>query len=298
MPIDQAHHRCIGSIGLRDAIPKNSSECVLCAFEFEDRFMKVRYWILLVFVFGIVACFVLSRPPAADGRLPIPNGLDYYLKAANSLTRPAGKDDLTTTDEMLRYVGGNREALRQLRFGLGFRCEIPAKPMTNAFSSGLTDISSFKLLGQMLRAEGDQALNEGRLRDATKAYLDEIRFGQEISRGVLIYDLVGISIENSACAALTRAKERLSTSDRQFVSEQLSLLSTNREPFSAVAEREKTFMRLIRTGVIQSVMWPYLWYKMRPVLQRTEAKGLQNMARIESLRAEFSDKAIPTKSGE
>jgi hypothetical protein len=261
--------------------------------------MKIRYWIVLVLFFGVCASVILSRHPVTEGRLPSPNGIDYYLKAVHGLTAPTGSNDLTTTDGMLRYVATNQEALRQLRLGLGFRCEIPAKWKPDPLADDeFSDLASFKLLAQMLRAEGDLALNEGRTRDAITAYLAGIRFGQEISRGVLVYDLVGISIESFACSALTRANEKLSPGDCRYVSEQLSVLSTNREPFSAVAEREKTYLRLSTTTMIQSVTWPYLWYKMRSALQRTEAKGLQNIARIESMRAEFADKANRTESRE
>jgi hypothetical protein len=248
--------------------------------------MKVRVSILLVIVIGIgVGAFVLFLRQPAKPLLPSPNGYDNYLSAANNLIGANVNTGATNFDAMRRNIAENQDALRQVRKGLEFRCEIPVVPFGNGLPS---ELSSFKGLSQILRTEGDLALSGGRTRDAANSYLDGIRFGQEVSRGVLIYNLVGIAIEYNAITSLARCKEKLSQADRQFVLDRLSILATNREPFSAVSERERMFMRVSQKSLWQTVAWPYLWYKMRPALQKAEDKGLQNSARIELLRAELA----------
>jgi hypothetical protein len=247
--------------------------------------MKLRYPILLVLVFAGVATMFLSRHPATKASLPSPNGYDYYLAAAGTLIPGKADTGATDFDAMRRNITENQESLRQVRKGLEFRCEIPVAPFGNGLPS---ELSSFKGLSQILRTEGDLALSEGRTRDAIKSYLDGIQLGQQVSHGVLIYDLVGISIEYSAITHLAKCKEKFSQAARQYVLDQLSVLATNREPFSAVSEREKTFARASGKNLLQKVAWPYFWYKLRPALQKAEDKGLQNSARIELLRADLA----------
>ncbi|MDB6039550.1 MAG: hypothetical protein JWM99_3391 [Verrucomicrobiales bacterium] len=248
--------------------------------------MKVRTALLLVAIVGIgVGGFVLFSRQSAKPLIPSPNGYDNYLTAAKNLIAANADSSATNFDALRRNIAENQDALRQVRKGLEFRCEIPVV----AFGNGLpSELSSFKGLSQILRTEGDLALSEGRTRDAAKSYLDGIRFGQEVSRGVLIYNLVGIAIEYNAITYLAKCKAKLSQADRQFVLDHLSILATNREPFSTVSERERIFMRVSQKSLLQTVAWPYLWYKMRPALQKAEDKGLQNSARIELLRADLA----------
>ena len=248
--------------------------------------MKVRYALLLVVIVGIgVGAFVLFSRRPAKPLLPSPNGYDNYLTAANNLIAANAETSATNFDAMRRNIAENQEVLRQVRLGLGLRCEIPVVPFGNGLPN---ELSSLKGLSQVLRMEGDLALSEGRTHDAAKSYLDGIRFGQEVSHGVLIYDLVGIAIEYNAITSLAKCKGKLSQADREFVLDRLSILATNREPFTAVSEREWTFMHLSQKTFWQSLAWPYLWYKVRPAFQKAEDKGLQNSARVELLRTDLA----------
>ena len=70
---------------------------------------------------------------------------------------------------MRRYIATNQEALRQLRLGLGFLCVIPPKSFVNGFPS---ELASFKHLSQLLLAEGELAMSEGRTRFVKCSYFE------------------------------------------------------------------------------------------------------------------------------
>ena len=243
-----------------------------------------RLFFLVVILAGLGAAFLLPEIQKKKTPLPDPNGLDYYLNAANLLNTRQPSVELTNVDVIRAHLASNQETLRQLHLGLGFHCVVPPEHCVNFPPS---DLPLLKRLSLLLRAEGDLALAEKRTHDAVKAYLDGIRFGQEVSRGVLIYDLVGISFEFNAMTALLQSRNQLNEADRTFLLDQLSILRTNREPFSAVSEREMTLMRLNRRGIMDALAAPILWYKTRPAFKKTEDKGFQNIARLELLRTDL-----------
>ncbi len=243
-----------------------------------------RLFLLVLVLAGVGAAFLLFRNQGKRETISGANGLDYYLRAASLLNAHQPSVELTNVEVIRAHLASNQETLRQLHLGLGFRCVVPAE---HCLRFPPSDLPSLKGLSLLLRAEGDLALAEKRTHDAVKSYLDGIRFGQEVSRGVLIYDLMGISFEFNSMTALLACRNHWDEVERTYLLNQLSILRTNREPFSAVSERERTFMRLNRRGMIDVLAAPILWYKTRPAFRKAEGKGLQNMARLELLRTDL-----------
>jgi hypothetical protein len=148
----------------------------------------------------IVICILLIAARPTTPVMPVPNGYDDFLKAAQNAVSHEHMGYGEASDAELRdLVTENRSALELARLGCQRDCRVTTdyhRSIEAYMAAHMPVLGEFKKIGLAFRAEGELAEREGRTNDAARVYLDGIRFGQEVCRGGLVIDrLVGIACE-------------------------------------------------------------------------------------------------------
>jgi len=163
---------------------------------------KLKYGIigtLLLATIATIAVLVFVRARTKLPPMPNPNGYEFFVRAAQAL--PAAVSDYREMSPaaLRTLVGQDAAALALARQGFGYECRVADNYATN-----LTDLlPRLKSLNYAFGAEGRLAELDQRPADAVHSYLDDLRYGQEASRGgTLIFRLVGIAIETIALRSL------------------------------------------------------------------------------------------------
>jgi hypothetical protein len=194
---------------------------------------------------GAVFAFLLmpgSRPPKPI--LPVPNGYDDFLNAAQQAVSLEHRNYGDGTDEELRnLVNLNQPALAQARAGFKHQTRVTTdyslSPDLYA-AQHMPVLANLKKLALAFRAEGELAAREGRTSDAAQVYLDLIRFGQEICRGGLLIDrLVGIACERMSLDQLQALAPELQAAACKNAARTLENMDGSRDSLETVLAEEQ-----------------------------------------------------------
>lgn len=132
------------------------------------------------------------RPPPKALALPNPNGYDDFVKAAQMLQGDTAAIPQLNATSLRALVEQNAGALQVAR--QGFEHESRVADINSQNPPNI--LASLKQLNAVFAAEGRLAELENRKADAIRSYLDDVRLGQESSRGGTMIDrLVGIATE-------------------------------------------------------------------------------------------------------
>ena len=201
-----------------------------------------KYGILALLVAGFAITYLVMPKGPARPVLPMPNGYEDLLKAA----QPAVSDRHlafgdASDDELKDLVNRNRVALNLARIGCARECRVTTDYGVAAevyAAQHLPVLAQFKKLALAFRAEGELAEREGRTKDAARIYLDGIRFAQEMCRGGLLIDrLVGIATERINLDPLRRLE--LDAATCREAARALEQMEFRREPIEATWTEEK-----------------------------------------------------------
>lgn len=215
------------------------------------RYLKLA--ILGVLVCAIIAGYLLRSQRPVGPVLPVPNGYDDLLKAAQLAVSDRHLGYGEASDEELKdLVNRNREALDLARAGCAHECGVTTdyKLSLAAYSAQhLPVLGQIKKLALAFRAEGELAERVGRTNDAARVYVDGIRFGQEVCRGGLLIDrLVGIACEGITLAPLIALVQDLDGRTCKELARLLEQMDASREPMQVTWDQEQTWA--LRAGSI------------------------------------------------
>lgn len=195
----------------------------------------------LVAALAIAFSFMMGKPDLSLLRpLEGANGWQHYSKAMELL--PEGVDyGGTNLVELAARLEKARPALDELRLGLELPNQMAADPeeLLNKFQ----DFASLKNLGAALGADSRLSAARGDWTNAVARAREMVRFGQEISRGVVVHAMIGGAIEKMGFRQLASLAGSLDGATLEEVG--VWLLKTRRlaEPWEKIMTRERTFMR-------------------------------------------------------
>ena len=223
-------------------------------------------------------------PPAL---LPNPNGYDDFLKAGALVVGDVSSAPTFGLEELRTLMLTNAEPLRLLRLGLSRACSVPTDSFITNFS--MSDLGTLKGLAYVLVGEGRLAELENRPADATRSYLDAIRFGNEISRGgLVIHRLVGAACQFIGGSPLAKLAPRLGCDQSRPVIAELEKIDSDAVPWEQIWANEKRFRRYQLRGSVNPIMWIASWWQTRPALKRADERNQRIAARLRLLTVELA----------
>jgi hypothetical protein len=206
-----------------------------------------KYLLIFLITFGVMAGLVLwlSKPvlPVAEP-VPNPNGYNDILAAGQVLGTSDVPDFNTGTLEEFRlYVSSHHEELNRALVGLSKECRVPTEYSDSYISRHVDDLVAIKGIALAWKAEGKLAELENRPAQAA-ASLAAIKLGSAVSRGGLLMDgLFATACETFGTQPLMNLISKLSAEESRLVIQELEACERNKESFSAIRERERTFCR-------------------------------------------------------
>jgi hypothetical protein len=272
--------------------------------------MSVRSFKKNLLLIGVLAIFALlifevlrtsSQPPPAP--LPTPNGYEDFQRAIAArrgdppdVQNASSVQDVSPQD-LRSYLEKNREALELVRLGLSRECRVPVEYSQAYAARLLPELSGFKGLTILLRAEGLLAEKENRLSDAAKSYLDAMRFAHELSRGgVQISALVGIACEAIGMNPLQQLRSSLKADDCQKTARALEQVILKQEDFKTILTREKAWGRRA-AGWTYPMQYLFTARLMKPAHDKLQQKLKDRETRRKLLMTELSIRAYQLENG-
>lgn len=250
---------------------------------------KLRTFLLALVTVVALASFALflfmKGKPTPLTPLPNPNGYDDFVNAGSLVPNGVGEAYAMDTDVLRELISTNKEALRLVRLGLSRSCQVP----TQAALTNMTELGNLKRLAQLLNAEGRLAEMEHRPADAARTHLENIRFGNEISRGgFLIHRLVGTACEAIGYSGLVKVVPQLDSEQLRSLSAELDKVDKQAVTWNEVMHGERLFMRHELRKSFNPLRWIVGWWQNRQVIRKAEAKHNFTVARRRLLTTELA----------
>ncbi len=188
---------------------------------------------------------VAQAQPNPALSLPSPNGYEYFVKAAQMVSKEAADPGQLNEAGLRALVSQNAEALKVARQGF----EYESRVADNNTPDLMNTLASFKRLGWAFSAEGKLAEMEKRSGEAIRSYLDTVRLGQEFSRGgTIIFRLVGIAVENIGLQALQALAQKVDSGNCKATAVELELLDAKDPPLQETLEQESVYADKVRAS--------------------------------------------------
>ncbi|HEX7860765.1 MAG TPA: hypothetical protein VF773_10590 [Verrucomicrobiae bacterium] len=211
-------------------------------------------------------------------------------RAANSLGNINPKP---SADELAEDAGSNAAALKILREALNQPFQLPEEAYSQStIDKVIGNIGSFKTLAIVLKNEGLAAEQRNQTTNAVASYLDLIRFGQKIESGLLIFALIGVSIERMGVEALTAIEWKIEPPLRAQIAAELRSLNSKRVPFPQIEEGERFILRRSSPTPIHFLI---LRRAVRPAIEKGKVKYDQASKDLETLAAKFDQPSAASR---
>lgn len=210
-------------------------------------------WVFPLALAVVIYCgYLAMRPEPGFPPLPVPNGYDDLLHAAQEVsgeppsTAPGGPVNVA---ELKTVVNANQEPLRHARVGLSRECGVPLGSTRAQLDARLNTLGEIRKISRLLAAEGKVAESEGRTADAASTYLDLYRLGRKVSTGgVMIDSSMGFAFESLGAMGLGTIRRKLPPNECLRVSQSLLEIDRDREsPVRAVQRDRLWFNRTAGT---------------------------------------------------
>ena len=219
-----------------------------------------KHWklgILGLLIGAIVVGYLILPKGQAVPVLPVPNGYDDLLKAAQLVVSDGRRSyDDATDAEIADLVTRNRSAIELARIGCERDCRVALEPNRNYWINHGNVQNRFKLVARVFLAEGLLAERDGRTNDAAHSYLDGIRFARCSSRGGCIVDrLIGMNCENFVADRLGGLVQMLDARTCREFCKVLEALDADTEPWEATSQRNRIYLRTISTPRERIIDW-------------------------------------------
>jgi hypothetical protein len=203
-------------------------------------------------------------------------------RAANSL---GNLNPSPSPNDLPAYVASNAPALKILREAFNQEFGLPEEAHDQSvLTQALGDVGSWKALALALKSEGLAAELSNANAEAIQSYLDLIRYGQKIECGLLIFALVGVSIERMGVDALTAIEPKINPPHRAQIAAELRALNSKRVPFTQIEEGERFILRRSSPTPLHFLI---LRRSVRPAIEKGKVRYNQASQDLESLAAKF-----------
>lgn len=244
-----------------------------------------RFGVFGLLLVGLVVVYLTFPDRTSEPALPVPNGYDDLLNAAQQAVsdRHLAYGE-AGTEELKDLVDRNRPALTLARLGCTRPCVVAIDHRLSpaAFAAQhMPILGQVKKLALAFRAEGELAELEGKTNVAARVYLDGIRFGQEVCRGGLLIDrLVGIACEGINLGPLNTLVPDLDIRTCKELAHLLEQMDGNREPLQATWDRERTWA-LRAGGIFERIKNRAIHLASRKHLETVRQKTAPKFAQIQ-----------------
>jgi len=238
--------------------------------------------------FAVMITWTILQVPSRRP-LPDPNGYDDFVKAGKAVVGDTGTFPDLDLDGLRGVVSSNAEPLRLLRLGLSRGCSVPTEAALTNFNLVASDLIKLKSVAQLLRAKGRLAEMEGQPIDAAKAYIEAIRFGNEISRGgFVIHRLVGISCEAIGAIPLAKLVPDLGSEQDRPLLGQLERMDDRRVSFDEIRQNESRLARHELLKESNPLKWISGWWEARAIVKHSEMRHKAVIAHERLLTVEIA----------
>jgi len=252
----------------------------------------VAFLLLIYFVF--IALTTSRAPPLAP--LPNPNGYDDFVKAGNLIIGFTNTPYAMEPDELRTFVAINAEALRLARVGLNRTCSVPTVEGLTNFN--MSDLATIKKLAHLLAGDGRVAELDGRTYDAVLCHLDDIRLGNEVSRGgFVIHRLVGMACEAIGYARLAKIVPSLKPEEARAVIAELEKLDQSAVTWPEVMKLENAFMRHQMPKHFNPIAWVHDWWVNRFAIKSAKQRSQKTDAHIRLIATELALRCYQSEQG-
>ncbi len=224
----------------------------------------------------LVAVWLMIPAAPTMPTLPVPNGYDDVLRAGREAhdagDRLARLDVTKAGEATLRpLVEASREALATARLGLDRPFQVPVVyDINDMVGRQMGEWGEIKLMARILFAEGRLAELQGRIDDATRAYVDIMRLGDAMGRRVpMMTHLLSLAIEGMGLRGLRDLRTGLDAGRCRRLIGALQDLDRDCEPVAEVIRREHQFMD---ANTRNSGLAIALQYRLGGLLRREKAR--------------------------
>jgi len=221
---------------------------------------KRKWWLLplllLVLIGGSWLAFRSMFPPFTPPVLPVPNGYDQLLQAAEMLAPRTGFFYEMSEEDLAAIVEQNGPALVLAREALQKECLVTLNWSADQawFDMHIDRIGSMKGLARAFAAAARQAKNNHQMDEAVRCGLDAIELAQATAQGGLVIDRMKAGgVYYTAIYSLRDQVEQLSQDDCRRLQKKLRASPLQLGPLDEFLRRDTVFIRQIH-GPLQSIM--------------------------------------------
>jgi hypothetical protein len=199
---------------------------------------------LSTLVLALLVVIIATRDQGREPLMPVPNGIDDLQRASKALKGNYDELNKIGTNELRALVEGDAETLKTARIGLNRKCRVSLPPYSSGFGEYMGPIGQLRHLAQAFVAEGKLAELSGQTETAADSYVDVMLLGQQISQGgIMIHQMVGISIEMMGSTRFQKVLERLNAATCHRLAEKLEVMENEREPVEEILRTEHRWCR-------------------------------------------------------
>lgn len=230
--------------------------------------------------------------------LPNPNGYDDFVTAGNLVSDRTAMPYEMEREALSEFVSTNAEPLRLARLGLSRICSVPTAEVLTNFHGRINDLMAIKWVAQLLAGEGRLAEMEGRTNDAARCYVDDIRLGNEVSRGgLMIHRLVGIACETTGCERLAKLVPNLKPEEARPLIAELERANKTAVTWAEVRKLEKVFKRDQMFKRINPLAWIQEWWQTWSLNKRAKQKHDRSDVRVRLIATELAVRCYQSDLG-
>jgi hypothetical protein len=233
----------------------------------------MRKMALVLGVLGVLAVLVggvalfRSAPPAPV--LPSPNGYQDFQQALKVVGRTPSKVSELSPEELREALKEEEKTIALIQAGLAKECAVPLEYGSGYIRPHLAEMAGLKGLNFLFAARA-RLVASTNAAAGSRAYIDSIRFADEIGRGGLIIDhLSGLACRHFGVKHLDGVKNELDAPQCREVLDQLVKIYRRRQRSDDVLAREEEWIRrsgdwrtravrILRPGLVEPVEQKYV----------------------------------------
>lgn len=199
-----------------------------------------------------------AYPPFTPPVLPVPNGYDELLQAAEMLAPRTGFYREMDEEELASIVEQNKPALALAREALQKECVVSidwSADLAWLDNVHLKRIGTLKELARAFAAAARQAKNSGQMGEAVQCGLDALQLAQATAPGGLIIDrMMAGGVHYTAIYSLRDQVEQLSRDECVRLQKKLHASPLQLDPLDEIFRREEVFFRQINGRLLTMMM--------------------------------------------